>query len=34
MSRGRVIGQLDRDEATSERLGLLLGGVATPGAPA
>jgi simple sugar transport system ATP-binding protein len=34
MSRGRIIGQLDRDEATSERLGLLLGGVATPGAPA
>ncbi|MCB1000895.1 MAG: ABC transporter ATP-binding protein [Acidimicrobiales bacterium] len=27
MSRGRVIGELDRAEATSERLGLLLGGV-------
>ena len=28
LSRGRVIGQLDRAHATSERLGLLLGGVA------
>jgi general nucleoside transport system ATP-binding protein len=27
MSRGRSIGELDRSEATSERLGLLLGGV-------
>jgi simple sugar transport system ATP-binding protein len=34
MSRGRIIGQLDRETATSERLGLLLGGVATDGAPA
>ncbi|HWM19931.1 MAG TPA: ABC transporter ATP-binding protein [Ilumatobacteraceae bacterium] len=29
LSRGRAIGQLDRADATSERLGLLLGGVAT-----
>jgi len=29
LSRGRVIGELDRREATSERLGLLLGGVET-----
>ncbi len=28
LSRGRAIGQLDRAEATPERLGLLLGGVA------
>ncbi len=28
LSRGRVIGELERGEATSERLGLLLGGVA------
>ena len=28
LSRGRVIGELDRSTATSERLGLLLGGVA------
>ncbi len=28
MSRGRVIGELDANEASSERLGLLLGGVA------
>jgi simple sugar transport system ATP-binding protein len=27
LSRGRAIGELDRREATSERLGLLLGGV-------
>ncbi len=27
IARGRVIGELDRSEATSERLGLLLGGV-------
>jgi simple sugar transport system ATP-binding protein len=32
VARGRVIGQLDRAEATSERLGLLLGGVAAHGA--
>ena len=30
MSRGRVIGALDRADATSERLGLLLGGVEVP----
>jgi len=30
MSRGRVIGALDRADATSERLGLLLGGVEAP----
>ncbi|MEQ1701626.1 MAG: ATP-binding cassette domain-containing protein, partial [Ilumatobacteraceae bacterium] len=29
LSRGQVIGELDRIDATSERLGLLLGGVAT-----
>ncbi len=34
MSRGRIIGELDRDAATSERLGLLLGGVAADGASA
>ena len=34
VSRGRVIGKLARAEATSERLGLLLGGVATQGPPA
>jgi simple sugar transport system ATP-binding protein len=33
MSRGRVIGELDRSEATSERLGLLLGGVADDVSP-
>jgi general nucleoside transport system ATP-binding protein len=33
MSRGRIIGCLDRAEANSERLGLLLGGVATDGRP-
>jgi general nucleoside transport system ATP-binding protein len=32
VARGRVIGQLDRAEATSERLGLLLGGMAAHGA--
>lgn len=30
LSRGRVIGQLTRADATPERLGLLLGGMATP----
>jgi simple sugar transport system ATP-binding protein len=34
ISRGRIIGELVRGEATSERLGLLLGGVATDGQPA
>jgi simple sugar transport system ATP-binding protein len=34
MSRGRIIGELDRGAATSERLGLLLGGVAADGAAA
>jgi len=36
LARGRVIGELDRHEATSERLGLLLGGIAhdaTEGGP-
>ena len=33
MSRGRIIGELLRAEATSERLGLLLGGVATDAGP-
>ena len=33
MSRGRIIGELLRAEATSERLGLLLGGVATDVGP-
>jgi general nucleoside transport system ATP-binding protein len=32
LSRGRVIGELDRRDATSERLGLLLGGVEAPAA--
>ena len=33
LSRGRVIGELARGEATSERLGLLLGGVAEDPTP-
>ncbi len=33
LSRGRVIGQLKRADATPERLGLLLGGMATPDEP-
>lgn len=33
LSRGRVIGQLDRADATPERLGLLLGGMATTDDP-
>ncbi len=33
LSRGRVIGQLNRADATPERLGLLLGGMATPDEP-
>ncbi len=32
LARGRVIGELERAEATTERLGLLLGGVALAGA--
>lgn len=33
LSRGRVIGELSRAEATSERLGLLLGGMEAPADP-